>query len=87
MKAGCRRGDRSALAREYRLISLGVLRKVRALDVRRQRNMAVPLDCLLGRQSAFQADDARTALGHLEYLDRESRRDRDASPGLELSTW
>ena len=78
-------GDRSRFASEHRLISLGVARRVGALDVGRKRHMPEPLDGVVDRNVAYEPDDPRSPLCNLKNLNRKARRDVDASTRFEFA--
>src|SRR6185295_20298791 len=53
VQAGSRRGNRSALPREYRLIAIAIVSAILAFDVRRQRHVADRVNRLLDRYPVF----------------------------------
>jgi hypothetical protein len=85
VQASRRRRDRAALARIDRLVALRVHRLVAAVHVRRERDVAEPLDRFVARERpTLQPDDARSPLRGLEYLGVESVGDVHPSPRPEL---
>jgi hypothetical protein len=86
VQSGRRRRNRSRLSRVHGLISFGVIGRVGASDVWRQRNMPMALDQDVESTVSNQAHDAGSAFGDLEDLDKKITRDRDNASRLELSS-
>ena len=83
VQARRRRGDRSARAREDRLIPLAVLAAIVALDVRRQRHVADRVDGFVERRAVVgpQADDAAAVKSPFEHLAVQRPRRPRTRPG------
>ena len=77
MQSRRRRRDRTGLCGIHRLVPCRIRRRVGPLNVRRQRNVAVPLDCLERITAGVQFDDARMSRRGVHDLDAKVRRDGD----------
>ena len=81
MQAGSRRRDRAALAREYRLVARFVGGFGMALDVRRQRQFAMPFDEFDQIFMRRKAEPVELALA-AEHFDLEGVGQAQAAAGL-----
>src|SRR4051812_4046472 len=85
MQTGRRRRHRAALLCIDGLITLGVVGRVGARDVRGKWDVAVLLDRLLDRQLRVELHYPGAALGRRKNLGLEIIGDGDDSSGLELA--
>ena len=80
------RRDRSVVLGVHRLVTLAVRGGGRAVDVRRERDLAVARQRRAGIEGSHKAQSAQSAAQHLEDLHLAVRSEADAATRLELAT-